>query len=157
MICKSVTTSDGTINSNDIREAVHEALQDGRLKDGAVKAGNDAVRSWLRTKGTRNCADWDIDSDSRLSSYNSDTSTTSSSSEDRYSDDDEEMENISSSDPEIFSDGETLSDTSSADSVFSSALSWLKYGASQQDLAKKLSAPQYSRSCFWWTGATLML
>lgn len=123
MICKSVTTSDGTINSNDIREAVHEALQDGRLKDGAVKAGNDAVRSWLRTKGTRNCADWDIDSDSRLSSYNSDTSTTSSSSEDRYSDDDEEMENISSSDPEIFSDGETLSDTSSADSVFSSALS----------------------------------
>ena len=81
------------------------------------------MRSWLRTKGTRNCADWDIDSDSRLSSYNSDTSTTSSSSEDRYSDDDEEMENISSSDPEIFSDGETLSDTSSADSVFSSALS----------------------------------
>ena len=123
MICKSITTSDGPINSNDIREAVHETLQDGRLKDGAVKAGNDAVRSWLRTKGTRKCTDWDIDSDSSLSSYNSDTYTSSSSSEDKYSDDDEEMENISSSEPEKLSDGETLSDTSSADSVISSTLS----------------------------------
>ena len=122
MICKNISGSDDFINSNDIREAVHESVQDGRLKDGALKAGDDAVRSWLKTKDTRNHCDCDTDSNSSLSSYDSDTSIASSSSEDKYSDDDEEMEMISSSDPEKLSDGETLSDACSIDSAFSTTL-----------------------------------
>ena len=92
MICKNISGGDELINSNDIREAVHESLQDGRLKDGALKAGDDAVRSWLKTKDTGNHRDYDTDSNSSISSNDSSASNTSSSSENKYSDDDEEME-----------------------------------------------------------------
>ena len=112
MICKNIGSSSGTITSNDIREAVYQSLPDGRLKDGALKAGNNAIRTWLATDGQGNHCDWELESSSSSSSSNTVTSTntmSTSSSDEKYSDDTEEMEMISSSATDKLSNGETLS------------------------------------------------
>ena len=96
MICSKIKTTDDVITSVHIREALHDAFEDGRLKEGAADAGDIALHKWLRQEKDQT----DLVSSS---------SSSSSSSDDDYDDDHQELDVLSSSDKET--DGETLCDS----------------------------------------------
>ena len=93
MICSKIKTTDDVITSEHIREALHDAFEDGRLKEGVADAADTALHTWLQQEK------YEAD-------FVNNSSSSSSSSDEDYEDDHEELEMLSSSDKET--DGETL-------------------------------------------------
>ena len=102
MICSKIEATD-ELSSVHMREALHAAIEDGRLKDETADAADTALRTWLEQRQDQH------DCSNSISG-----SSSSSCSDNDYADDHEELDALSSSDDET--DGESLSDTESVKS-----------------------------------------